>query len=1101
MQHYSRERYAAYPSQRGHPSIARQFWHIPACFVFMLQSLALPTPGFIPICVNKRPSIKGYTHADGGSSKTWVCGLRALRCSRFLGDGVARRLQFSTFTARKRLESNATRDERMQRFRGDAPQVRQVIHASQWKHSRPLTRTKRKVFLVDFRWIISAACKDIHPATANEPRLMRKCASVLFSLLKTHTEREAVAVVLPNQKELNHLISQANLRTRPRIKRKRVVLSSYFIPTLNQICRALGVSVYVDKLHGSRETIARLTGSQHEIGVLVVLVSSDSDFLQLLRRGKVTILKRDNGGSFEEISEELFVKAMHGLHPSQYVDLLALIGRKDERIGIPEIKREFASLLVSRFGSIEGLVAVAKDVLEAEQAPYRSKSRKILRSETREFISPRIARILLRRKKHLLAAKQLLSLTQDSNYRVKLTSLQRKPVNASRVTEVLHSFDKYYKKKVSHDPTKATAPVLNKQERIVDKSEPISISRSKDTALFGKQSSRHALSITVAPASVNEGSKLVDATDDLGTAKDDLDVLIPKTGSGWGILPIFELNQNVRILTGVACGNSSGKALYVDLRSSQLPKRLVDALESKSVEKHGCYLRELYKHLVVEHNITMDGILFDAHIALDLLGAGGKRIRGMIAAHADSSKPDLYDLLFNQERSILESSGKRAVSLCGALSRITTDLRFELERKGLLPLALRIEFPLIPVLGCMEIRGVPIVSSELERLRTSSETRLSEIEDEIRNLRAARAVNSPTRIVSSEALFDACFGRQRMSSATPSYVAKAPASRWELETMASDSSLPQDHRTLADLFLQKEEISKFLERDVGPLSRHIQSDGRIRATFVQGDSVTGRLATRDPNLQTIPVRSRLGQELRSTFRATPGMQMVCADYSQIELRIVASLCGDPFMLDAFSSGTDIHRCIAAKIFDVPITDVSHIQRNQAKQVTYSILYGVSSTGLSEQLGVSCREAENMLSEFRIDFPAVQELTTNLVNEAARAGYAKTLLGRRLPLPMLARGNPAQRRAASRRAVNMPIQGTQADMIKLSMVRIHERLQAIEATSSLVLQVHDELILEIADNELEEVVSLVEEEMISALPLTGVDISVRVSCGPSWCKND
>jgi len=300
------------------------------------------------------------------------------------------------------------------------------------------------------------------------------------------------------------------------------------------------------------------------------------------------------------------------------------------------------------------------------------------------------------------------------------------------------------------------------------------------------------------------------------------------------------------------------------------------------------------------------------------------------------------------------------------------------------------------------------------------------------------------------------------------------------------------------LMLEHREVSKLRNTYTKPLLDEVASDGRIRTTFVQEAAASGRLSTSSPNLQSIPVRSELGRKVRDTVKAPHGFSILCADYSQIELRIIASLSKDESLQKAFREGVDIHRMVGAKIFNISSLDaVTEEHRQKAKEVNYGIPYGISAYGLAQQLGIPAQDAKVLMSEFHKAFPRVKQFTEQLILDAKEKGYAKTLLGRRLLLPLLLHGGPGERRAASRVAVNMPIQGTQADMIKLAMIRISGRLLAAGAESRMIMQMHDELVLEVANSEQEAVTSLVREEMTSAVPLPNVEIVVNTGCGDTW----
>lgn len=399
----------------------------------------------------------------------------------------------------------------------------------------------------------------------------------------------------------------------------------------------------------------------------------------------------------------------------------------------------------------------------------------------------------------------------------------------------------------------------------------------------------------------------------------------------------------------------------------------------------------------------------------------------------------------------------------------------------------------------MEIVGVPCKEMDLVVFENDVKERLISVETELRQMISPdddpEGMFRPTsRDDVARLLFETWKLPVKVKKSASG---KYPANKKVLSLVAEDQRLPNETREFAKLMIQHREVSKILNTYTRSLINAIHPDGRIRTTFVQDASYSGRLSTSRPNMQSIPSRSPLGRKVRSTVVAADGFSILCADYSQIELRIIAALSGDVGLRAAFADGVDVHTRVAAAIFGVKAAAVTKEQRSRAKAVSYGIPYGISAHGLGQSLGIAQRDARALIDGFHAQFPAVKRFTEELVERARTDGFAQTMFGRRLPLPLLLHGGPQERRAAGRVAVNMPIQGTQADMIKLAMARIAARLRAAGARSRLILQVHDELVLEVWDGEREAVQALVEEEMENALPLPGVAVVVDVGLGESW----
>jgi DNA polymerase-1 len=273
-------------------------------------------------------------------------------------------------------------------------------------------------------------------------------------------------------------------------------------------------------------------------------------------------------------------------------------------------------------------------------------------------------------------------------------------------------------------------------------------------------------------------------------------------------------------------------------------------------------------------------------------------------------------------------------------------------------------------------------------------------------------------------------------------------------------------------------------------------DGRLHTTFNQTVASTGRLSTSSPNLQSIPIRTELGRTIRSAFVAEPGWKLVSADYSQVELRILAHVSGEPKLREAFMRGDDIHAATAAEVLGKDQATLTKDERNRAKAVNFGIIYGISSFGLSEQLEISREEAQAYIDAYLARFPHVQDFIARTVEQAEREGYVRTLLGRRRPIPELRASNRQTRLLGERLAVNTVMQGSAADIIKVAMVSIHRRLRDEGRTARLVLQVHDELLLEAPEKELSAVRELVREEMCGAYELDP-PLDVDVGTGEDW----
>ncbi len=305
----------------------------------------------------------------------------------------------------------------------------------------------------------------------------------------------------------------------------------------------------------------------------------------------------------------------------------------------------------------------------------------------------------------------------------------------------------------------------------------------------------------------------------------------------------------------------------------------------------------------------------------------------------------------------------------------------------------------------------------------------------------------------------------------------------------------QDHE-IVPVIEEWRELSKLMNTYLVPLPTLLGEDGRLHTTFNQAVAATGRLSTTNPNLQAIPIRTELGREIRSAFVAETGHRLVSADYSQVELRILAHVSGEPRLRDAFERGEDIHTATAAEVLGKDPATLTKDERNIAKMVNFGIIYGISSFGLSENLEIPREEAQQYIDTYLARFPMVQDFIQRTIEQAERDGYVTTLLGRRRPVPEIRAQNRQTHSLGERLAVNSVMQGTAADVIKVAMVNIHRRLRDEGRASRLVLQVHDELLVEAPDAEVSIVKELVRSEMCAAYPLDP-PLAVDVGAGDNW----
>ena len=362
-----------------------------------------------------------------------------------------------------------------------------------------------------------------------------------------------------------------------------------------------------------------------------------------------------------------------------------------------------------------------------------------------------------------------------------------------------------------------------------------------------------------------------------------------------------------------------------------------------------------------------------------------------------------------------------------------------------------IELPLTPVLAAMEDVGVRIDTYRMGEITARLQERVEELES-----RAYELAGEEFMLGSTQQVARILFEKLELTPGRKGKTGYSTDTR-VLRTIRGE------HEIVAVLE-EWRELTKLINTYLGPLPSMIGEDGRLHTTFNQAVAATGRLSTSNPNLQAIPIRTELGREIRSAFVAEPGWKLVSADYSQVELRILAHVSGEPKLREAFARGEDIHAATAAEVLGRPQAELTKDERNIAKMVNFGIIYGISAFGLSENLEIPREEAQTYIDAYLARFPHVQDFIARTIEQCARDGYVTTLLGRRRPVPEIRASNRQTRSLGERLAVNSVMQGTAADVIKVAMVSVHERLRAEGRASRLVLQVHDELLLEAPDAE-------------------------------------
>ena len=477
-----------------------------------------------------------------------------------------------------------------------------------------------------------------------------------------------------------------------------------------------------------------------------------------------------------------------------------------------------------------------------------------------------------------------------------------------------------------------------------------------------------------------------------------------------------------------------------------------------------------YKHLRDQMQVD-DKLVFDVLLAHYLIAPESRHTLDFIASQQ-----------LNYEMTSEDQTGM-------VLAAVYPVLKRQLEETGLIRIYQDIELPLVEVLVSMEQEGVKI---DVDALKAYSAT-LTEERDQLEQ-QIFKEAGTSFNISSPKQLGEVLYEKMKITD-------KPPRTATKMYSTAEEVLMKlKDNHPIVEMILEYRSINKLIGTYLDSFPKLINKEtGRLHTIYNQAVTATGRLSSSNPNLQNIPIRTERGKYIRKAFVArNEDYILLAADYSQIELRLIADMSGDAHMIESFKNGYDIHAATAAKIFHIPIEEVSKDQRRNSKSVNFGIVYGISAFGLSEQLGCPRKEAQQLIDDYYEQFPAIKQFIEHQIEVARENGYAQTVLGRRRYLPEIKSRNASLRNFAERNAVNMPIQGTSADMIKIAMINIHRQLKGLK--SKMILQVHDELVFDVYKPELEQVRAIVEKSMLdAAAQVCSVAIEVGIDVGENWLE--
>ena len=539
----------------------------------------------------------------------------------------------------------------------------------------------------------------------------------------------------------------------------------------------------------------------------------------------------------------------------------------------------------------------------------------------------------------------------------------------------------------------------------------------------------------------------------------------------------------------VACEIDEHHGLTVILRSDRFDgdwDALLRGLFSADIPKAAHNVKDLTRALL-ERGLPAEGFIFDTALAGYLLDAtaGGYDLQRLFVAYCGAELPAPAHLAKDAFAPLSDTATEEAAlcSYTSAVAALYEVLPPKLEELGMTALLHEMELPLCRVLAEMELAGFRINESALAQFGIGLQERIVALEQSIYDMAGEKFnINSPRQL--GIILFD----KLQLPHG------KKTKTGWS--TNAEVLEKLRYEAPIVDKVLEYRQYAKLKSTYADGLLRAVSPDGRVRTSFQMTVTATGRLSSTEPNLQNIPTRTELGSEIRRLFIAGDGNVLVDADYSQIELRLLAHMAGDEAMQQAFLSGADFHTVTAAKVFHVPEAEVTHQMRSRAKAVNFGIVYGMSAFSLSQDIHVTVAEAKDYMERYFATYPGVKQYMTDIVETAKTQGYVETLYHRRRALPELKSANFVQRSFGERVALNMPIQGTAADIMKLAMLRVYDRLRRENLQARLIMQVHDELIVECPEAEQEAVEKLLRQEMEQVAALA-VPLTAEAHSGKNW----
>ncbi len=836
------------------------------------------------------------------------------------------------------------------------------------------------------------------------------------------------------------------------------------LPYIKKMLEAFNIPIIEEEGYEADDVIGTLAGKASGKGFKIYMMTPDKDFCQLVSED-VFIYKPKRGGNdaevwgVKEVKDQFMVDS-----PGQVVDVLALMGDTSDNVpGVPGIGEVTAKKIISRYKSVENVI----ENIES----FKGKQKENLQNS----------------KEKITLSKKLVTINRNVPLEFDEKNLKRSKPDIDLLRELFQELE---------FRTAAERVFRNITEREKDSASNDAVQGS----LFGNDN-------TVQQEKNDEGFATISTTPHkyflAGTGEKIASLADKLSGKSSFCFDVetTSINPHRAELVGMAFSFSNYEAWYVpfpDDRSEaeKLLSLFKPVLEDESILKAGQNIK--YDIIVLKYyNVHLKGEVFDTMLAHYLLQPEQRHNMDYLAEVYLKYRPVRIEELIGEkgknQRSMRSVDLEKVSEYAGEDADITWQLKGKLEeelkKNDLFKLAIDIEMPLAPVLACMEYNGVKLDEGSIRNISGGLRDDLTKIEKEIFGMAGTEFnISSPKQL--GEVLFDKM---KITDKARRTRTKQYSTSEEVLEKL-------QDKHEIIPKILEFRGLKKLLSTYIEALPKLINpSTGKIHTSFNQAVTSTGRLSSTNPNLQNIPIREERGRLVRKAFIPESNQNiLLSADYSQIELRLMAHMSQDEDMIKAFLNNEDIHSSIASKIYDVKKEDVTREMRARAKTANFGIIYGISAFGLSQRLNIPREEASDLIKGYFTSYPGVKKYMDRCIEKARNKGFVETIMGRKRFLPDILSNNSIVRGMAERNAINTPLQGSAADIIKLAMIRIHALIHEKGMKSKMILQVHDELIFDARKNELEDLKELVEHEMSGAAELR-VPLLVDMGTGDNWLE--